>query len=157
MFVFGWSFISLLHPLLQCFIKQRRSIRTCPTGIRVLCQVWIVVSELSLSLVSGPRRLFRCCVLLNIRISQLEFFTGPQFSHVLLFCFVCWKRNLFVVVCGGLVFLFFVAPSLAVFSYAYVFNQDVSNWNTGAVTTMSYSKCSHSLSHLCCVFEYLYM
>ena len=39
---------------------------------------------------------------------------------------------------GGLVFLYFVAPFslLAVFYRAFVFNQDVSTWNTGAVTTM---------------------
>ena len=44
-------------------------------------------------------------------------------------------------VCGGLVFLFFVAPSLiAVFAYANAFNQDVSKWNTGAVTNMYMSK-----------------
>ena len=38
-------------------------------------------------------------------------------------------------VCGGLVFLFFVAPSLAVFNKAREFNQDVSKWNTGSVAT----------------------
>ena len=42
-------------------------------------------------------------------------------------------------------FFFFVAPSLAVFYQASAFNQDVSKWNTGAVTTMSQSKCSLSL------------
>ena len=74
------------------------------------------------------------------------------FSHVLFFfCFVCGlKRDLAVVVCVvGLVFLFFVAPFfliLAVFRDASTFNQDVSNWNTGAVTTMEYSKCILSLS-----------
>ena len=40
---------------------------------------------------------------------------------------------------------FCVAPSLAVFSNAKKFNQDVSKWNTGAVTTMSGSKCTLSL------------
>ena len=50
--------------------------------------------------------------------------------------------------CGGLVFLFFVAPFslLAVFGYASAFNQDVSNWNTGAVTTMEGSKSVVSLN-----------
>jgi len=44
----------------------------------------------------------------------------------------------------------FVAPFslLAVFLQASVFNQDVSKWNTGAVTTMSGSKCTHSSSLL---------
>ena len=59
--------------------------------------------------------------------------------------FLCFSHGTFFVVCGGLVFLFFVAPSLAVFEYARAFNQNVSNWNTGAVTTMNNSKCT--LSH----------
>jgi len=46
----------------------------------------------------------------------------------------------------GWSFLFFVAPSLAVFSYASAFNQDMSNWKTGAVTTMDGSKCTLSPS-----------
>jgi len=52
-----------------------------------------------------------------------------------------------VVVCAvGLVFLFFVAPFslFAVFYYASAFNQDVSNWNTGAVIYMTNSKCTLS-------------
>ena len=40
---------------------------------------------------------------------------------------------------------FFVAPSLAVFNTASVFNQNVSTWNTGAVTSMYGSKCKISL------------
>ena len=39
---------------------------------------------------------------------------------------------------------FFLAPSLAVFNGAFVFNQDVSKWNTGAVRTMYGSKCNPS-------------
>ena len=74
----------------------------------------------------------------------------PFFS---LFCGL--KRDLFVVVCvwWGLVFLFFVAPFslLAVFYRARAFNQDVSNWNTGAVTSMERSKCTLSLSLCMCV------
>ena len=54
-----------------------------------------------------------------------------------------------VVVCVvGLVFLFSVAPSLAVFHFSSAFNQDVSKWNTGAVTSMTDSKCIVSL-YLC--------
>ena len=59
------------------------------------------------------------------------------------------KRDLVVVVCVvGLVFLFFVAPFflLAVFQFAEAFDQDVSKWNTGAVTTMERSKCTRSFS-----------
>ena len=63
-------------------------------------------------------------------------------TRFVIFC-VFLETVLFFVVCGGLVFLFFVAPSsLAVFNQASVFNQDVSEWNTGAVTTMEYSKCT---------------
>ena len=53
--------------------------------------------------------------------------------------------------------LFFVATSLAVFMFASAFNQDVSKWNTGAVTTMYGSKCTRSLSRLplWCVVEYI--
>ena len=45
----------------------------------------------------------------------------------------------------GWSFFFFVAPSLAVFYQATAFNQDVSKWNTGAVTSMDSSKCTRSL------------
>ena len=69
-----------------------------------------------------------------------------------------------LVVWWGLVFLFFVAPFslLAVFYQASAFNQDVSTWNTGAVTTMYQSKCTLSPSlwprrlPLWCVVEYIY-
>ena len=64
-------------------------------------------------------------------------------SHT--FCsFLClwFETGPFVVV------FVFVAPFslLAVFRSAYKFDQDVSNWNTGAVTTMEYSKCTPSPS-----------
>jgi len=68
------------------------------------------------------------------------------------YLFVCGlKWDLVVVTCigvVGLVFLSFVAPFslLAVFYQASVFNEDVSTWNTGAVTNMAGSKCVLSLS-----------
>ena len=46
----------------------------------------------------------------------------------------------------GWSFLFFVAPSLAVFAFASKFNTDVSKWDTGAVTNMGGSKCTLFLS-----------
>ena len=68
--------------------------------------------------------------------------------------------------CGGFgLSLFFVAPFsvLAVFYGASVFNQDVSTWNTGAVTSMASSKCvlssfllATALPLLWCVVEYIY-
>ena len=59
---------------------------------------------------------------------------------------------------------FFVAPFslLAVFASASAFNQNVSTWNTGAVTNMAFSKCTLSSSLLAtapsilwCVVEYI--
>ena len=59
-------------------------------------------------------------------------------KRYLLLLFVWWVWS----------FFFFVASFslLAVFSSAWAFNQDVSKWNTGAVTTMANSKCARSLS-----------
>ena len=106
---------------------------------------------------------FRCGVVLNICDNSR--FVGSQVSHVLFFVFVCGLQlDLVVVVCVvGLVFLFFVAPFslLAVFNGASAFNQDVSKWNTGAVTSMAGSKCTVSPSlwprrlPLWCVVEYI--
>ena len=93
--------------------------------------------------------------ILNIR--QFEFHRITILTRsVILFCVFETAPFLMFV---GLVFLFFVAPSLAVFYEAKVFNQDVSKWNTGAVTTMQNSKCTLSPSlcghaFRCCVFEY---
>ena len=88
------------------------------------------------------QRLPRLC-LLNIR--QLEFHRITILTRfVILFCvFETVPFLLFVV---GWSFLFFVAPSLAVFREASAFNQDVSKWNTGAVTNMWASKCTCTLS-----------
>ena len=77
---------------------------------------------------------------------------------MLLFCFCVFETEPFWSLCGGLFFLFFVAPSLAVFKYAYAFNQDVSNWNTGAVISMSQSKCTlfiYGHAFRCC-FVWMY-
>ena len=70
---------------------------------------------------------------------------------MLFFLFRLWfETGPCVVVCVvGLVVLFFVAPFsllIAVFRAAVEFNQDVSKWNTGAVTNMQGSKCVLSLS-----------
>ena len=67
-------------------------------------------------------------VCLNIRQLRVS---SSHFSHVLCFCSCDLKR-------------FFVALSLAVFNSASAFNQDVSKWNTGAVTSMRASKCTLS-------------
>ena len=102
-------------------------------------------------------------VVVSLNIRQLEFHRITILTRfVILFC--VFETVLFFVVCGGLVFLFFVAPSRAVFNQARAFNQDVSKWNTGAVTNMWGSKCTRQLEFhritiltrfviLFCVFE----
>ena len=62
------------------------------------------------------------------------------------FCVLFETKLFFCFVCGVSVFFFFVASSLAVFQLASVFNQDVSKWNTSAVTSMCASKCNLSPS-----------
>ena len=94
---------------------------------------------------------FRCGVLL--KIYDISRFVGSHVSHVVVLVFGCGlKRDLVVVVCVvGLVFLFSLLHPfslLAVFYWAHAFNQDVSTWNTGAVTSMSWSKCTLSSSLL---------
>ena len=94
-----------------------------------------------------PRRLPLWCVVEYVRQLEVRRVTSLT-RFVLLFC-LWFETGPFVVVCVvGLVFLFFVAPLslLAVFNYAIAFNQDVSTWNTGAVTRMNYSKCTLSPS-----------
>ena len=94
-----------------------------------------------------PRRLPLWCVVEYIR--QLEVRRVTILTRFVLFFCLWLETGPFVVVCVvGLVFLFFVAPFslLAVFASASVFNQNVSAWNTGAVTTMYGSNCTLSLS-----------
>ena len=98
-------------------------------------------SKCTLSASQWPRLPLWC--LLNIR--QLEFHRITILTRFVIFVFVCLKRYLLWFVVGWS-FFFFVAPSLAVFMDASVFNQDVSKWNTGAVTNMGSSKCTLSLS-----------
>ena len=91
------------------------------------------------------------CVVEYIR--QLEVRRVTSLTRVVLVFGCGLKRDLVVgvVVCVvGLVFLFFAAPFslLAVFCQASAFNQNVSTWNTGAVTSMRESKCTLSPSLL---------
>ena len=89
-----------------------------------------------------------------LNIYDISRIVGSQVSHVVVLVFGCGlKRDLVVVVVCVVGFglsLFFVAPFslLAVFQYASAFNQDVSTWNTGAVTSMYGSKCTLSSSLL---------
>jgi surface protein len=92
----------------------------------------------------------------NSKCTQVSSDHNSDIRFIILFFIL--KRYLFVV-CGGLIFLLFVALSLVVFNSASAFNQDVSKWNTGAVTTMLNSKCTlppplcgHAFR--CCVFEF---
>ena len=52
--------------------------------------------------------------------------------------------TVFLVMCFFVLF-FLATPSLAVFAHARAFNQDVSKWNTGAVTDMENSKATPSV------------
>ena len=102
------------------------------------------VSVLSLPLCC--RGTFCCGVLLN-NIRQHRGLSPGHKSHMSCsFFFVWFETGPFVDVCVvGLVFLFFVPFSLlAVFEEATAFNQNVSTWNTGSVTTMHNSKCALS-------------
>ena len=94
-------------------------------------------SKCTLSSSLWTRRLPLLCVVECIR--QLEVRRVTSLTRVVLVFGCGLKRDLVIVVCGGLVFLFFVAPSLAVFSGASAFNGDISAWNVGAVTAMSQS------------------
>jgi len=67
-----------------------------------------------------------------------------QFSYVFCYC-LFFERYFLLLFCGGFFLSLFVvssSPFIAVFHTASVFNQDVSKWNTGAVTIMSSSKCT---------------
>ena len=103
---------------------------------------------LALSPSLWPRRLPLLCGVECIR--QLEVRPVTSLTRFVLLFRLWFETGPFVVVCvvWGLVFLFFIAPFslLAVFKEAPVFNQDVSTWNTGAVTTMYESKCTLSPS-----------
>ena len=87
-------------------------------------------------------------MVLNIYIRQLEVRQVTSLTRIVFF-FVWFETGpLLLFVCWWVrSFFFFVAPFslLAVFSNAENFNQDVSKWNTGAVTTMYRSKCTLSL------------
>jgi surface protein len=153
--LFVWwvcSFFSLMRPSLLAVFREARAfnqdVSTWNTGAvttmfqskctRVLSLCW-------------PRRLPLWCVVEDIR--QLEVRRVTSLTRVLL-VFALWFEtgSFVVVVCVvGVVFLFFVAPFslLAVFAGASAFNQDLSNWNTGAVTKMTNSKCAPFFPLLC--------
>ena len=92
----------------------------------------------SLSPSLWPRLPLLC--ILNIR--QLECHRITLLTRLVLFVFVFYETVPFLLFVVDWSFPFVVAPSLAVFYKASVFNQDVSKWNTGAVTSMSASKCT---------------
>ena len=101
------------------------------------------LSKCTLSPSLWPRHPLLC--ILNIR--HLEFHWITILTRVVVLCCVFETVPLLLFVVGW-TFFFFVAPSLAVFYGANKFNQDVSKWNTGAVTTMYQSKCTLSLPSL---------
>ena len=134
----GWSFFFFVAPSLAVFYGAQafdQDVSKWNTGAVTTMQS----SKCTLSSL-WPRLPLLC--ILNIDDSS---FIGSQFSHVLFFCFVVLKRFSFVVVWGGLVTAFSLLHP-TVFGYASAFNQDVSKWNTGAVWTMNFSKCTLSPS-----------
>ena len=62
------------------------------------------------------------------------------------FCVTCIETVFFCCVCGWVSLSFRCCTLLVVFWGASAFNQDLSKWNTGAVTDMYASKCTLSLS-----------
>ena len=94
----------------------------------------------------SPSLLPRIPLLCILNIRQLKFHRITLLTRVVLVCFCVVETAPFLLFVVGWSFLFCVAPSLAVFYYAQKFNQDVSKWNMGAVTTMALSKCTFSLS-----------
>ena len=138
LYVVGWSRLFFVAPSLAVFYGAQafdQDVSKWNTGAVTTMQS----SKCTLSSL-WPRLPLLC--ILNIDDSS---FIGSQFSHVLFFCFVVLKRFSFVVVWGGLVTAFSLLHP-TVFGYASAFNQDVSKWNTGAVWTMNFSKCTLSPS-----------
>ena len=94
-------------------------------------------STCNLSPLCVKSHVFRCCVFLR---RQLAFHLTNSQTFFICFCFA----TVLVVVVVGCSFFLFVAPFFAVFHGEWgkrtVFNQDVSKWNTGAVTNMRNSK-----------------
>ena len=84
-------------------------------------------------------------VVVCLNIYDNSRFVGSQKSHTCcsFYCVCGLKRDL-VVVCGGFG-SFFSLLHPTVFRTAYAFNQDVSKWDTRAVTNMYQSKCTRSL------------
>ena len=97
-------------------------------------------SKCTLSPSLWPRLPLLC--ILNIR--QLEFHRITLLTRFVFFVF--FETVPFLLFVVGWSFFSLLHPSLAVFLFASVFNQDVSNWNTGAVTNMQQSKCTLSPS-----------
>ena len=124
---------------------------------------WQICTKVSvLSLPLSVAHAFRCCGFEYIQ--QLEFYLITILTRFVIFV-LCFETGPFCCLWWvGLSFLFAPFSLLAVFYAASAFNSDVSNWNTGAVTTMAYSKCTLSLSSslwprhlpLWCGVEYKY-
>jgi surface protein len=148
--VVGWSFFFFNTISLAVFNgakKFNQDVSKWTTGaVKTMSQ-----SKCTLSPSLSPRLplLCTCTRILNVHVRQNSSFISDNVYNSHMFCyfvFVCLKTlRIFFVVYGGLVFLFFVEPSLAVFIFAAAFNSDVSKWNTGAVTNMQQRECTLSL------------
>ena len=143
----GWSLFSLLHPSLLAVFRGasvfNQDVSKWNTGAVTIMNMGKCTLSLSLSLSLATPSAVVYFEYTTTRVRVSSNLTSHTFCS---FCFCIFKCTLCCWLCGGLFILFFVAPSLAVFQDAPVFNQDVSEWKTGAVTEMWGSKCTLSLS-----------
>ena len=136
----GWSFLFFVTPSLAVFLhaKGNSDVSKWNTGA--------VTTMYGSKCTRSPSLWPRLPLLWMLNIRQNSSFIGSHFSHVLFVLLLCFSNG--TVFCGlwwvGLFYL--CCTLLAVFYKASAFNQDVSKWNTGAVTIMHASKCTVSPS-----------
>ena len=150
-------FVFLKRYLFCCLWWVGLSFLCCTLSCSVLCRICVQSGRVQMEYGGGDNYAYSKCTLspslwprlpllclLNIR--QLEFHRITILTRFVLFVFVFLKRYLFC--CLWWVGLSFslLHPLLQCFVSHLRSIQDVSKWNTGAVTNMSYSKCTRSLS-----------
>ena len=87
---------------------------------------------------------FPLLCILNIQQPRVS---SDHTSHTFCSFYCCGLKTVpFLLFVVGWSFFSLLHPLLAVFHTASAFNQDVSKWNTGAVTRMDWSKCTLSPS-----------
>ena len=143
-----WSFFALLHPslLVVFYLTNKFNSDVSKWNTGAVTSMANSKCTLSLSRALCGHGAFRCGVLLNVSTTRgLSVCRVTSLTRFVHFCLFVICNGTFVVVCVWWVWSFFALlhPSLlAVFYSANKFNSDVSTWNTGAVTSMSQSKCT---------------